>query len=155
VSFNDALELIMVLPGKMAKEMRTKFADIIKRYLAGDASLIKEAQANAASSHPIAQMARASLAADNGISAKDRALESRKRKIELDIMDSQACFENERRKLQIKNEKLELDTKESQARFEDKRRRLQIKNERLDLIKSLSPNGAIDDQVRMAFKDSI
>ena len=42
VTFNDALELIMVLPGKMAKEMRVKFADIIKRYLAGDASLVKE-----------------------------------------------------------------------------------------------------------------
>ena len=117
VSFNDALELIMVLPGKMAKEMRVKFADIIKRYLAGDASLVKEVQANAASSHPIAQMARESLAAD--VSPEDKALENRKRKLDMDRIE------------------------------------LQIHHERLQLIKSLSPNGVVDDQVRMVFKDSI
>ena len=128
VSFNDALELIMVLPGKMAKEMRVKFADIIKRYLAGDASLIKEVQANAASSHPIAQMARESLAAD--VSPEDKALEDRKRKLEVDIM-------------------------ESQARYEDEHRKIQIQHERFEFIKSLSPNGVVDDQVRMVFKDSI
>ena len=117
MSFNYALELIMVLPGKMAKEMRVKFADIIKRYLAGDASLVKEVQANAASSHPIAQMARESLAAD--VSPEDKALENRKRKLDMDRIE------------------------------------LQIHHERLQLIKSLSPNGVVDDQVRMVFKDSI
>jgi len=128
VSFDHALELIMVLPGKMAKEMRVKFADIIKRYLAGDASLVKEVQANAASSHPIAQMARESLAAD--VSPEDKALENRKRKLEVDIM-------------------------ESQARYEDEHRKIQIQHERFEFIKSLSPNGVVDDQVRMVFKDSI
>ena len=61
VSFQDAIELIMVLPGKVAKETRIKFANIIKRYLAGDSSLITEIQANAESNAPIAQLARASL----------------------------------------------------------------------------------------------
>ena len=124
VTFNDALELIMVLPGKMAKEMRVKFADIIKRYLAGDASLVKEVQANAASSHPIAQMARESLAAD--VSPEDKALENRKRKLELDLMESEAA-----------------------------QKKLHIHRERFEFIKSLSPNGVVDDQVRMVFKDSI
>jgi hypothetical protein len=61
VSFEDAIELFMVLPGKVAKETRTKFADVIKRYLAGDRSMITEIEANAASDAPIAQLARASM----------------------------------------------------------------------------------------------
>ncbi len=42
VSFENAIELIMVLPGKVAKKARAKFANIIRRYLAGDKSLTVE-----------------------------------------------------------------------------------------------------------------
>ena len=48
----------MVLPGKMAKETRAKFADVLTRYMAGDGSLIGEIHANALSTSPIAQLAR-------------------------------------------------------------------------------------------------
>ena len=58
LSFQDAIELIMVLPGKMAKETRTKFADVLTRYMAGDQSLVEEIQANAVSTSPIAELAR-------------------------------------------------------------------------------------------------
>ena len=61
VSMKDALILVMVLPGKTAKETRTKFANILERYMAGDGTLHAEIQANASSSSPIAQMARGSL----------------------------------------------------------------------------------------------
>jgi hypothetical protein len=61
VSFENALELIMVLPGKVAKDTRKTFASIIRRYLAGDKSLITEIEANAGSSSPIAQLARETL----------------------------------------------------------------------------------------------
>jgi len=64
VTFQNAIELIMVLPGKIAKETRTKFANIITRYLAGDDSLVTEIEANAQSVAPIPQMARASLVAE-------------------------------------------------------------------------------------------
>lgn len=46
VSFEHAIELVMVLPGKSAKSIRKKFADIITRYLDGDSSLCNEIQAN-------------------------------------------------------------------------------------------------------------
>lgn len=59
--FKDAIELVMVLPGQAAKEFRRNVADIITRYFAGDASLVSEVQANAQSSHPIAEMARAAV----------------------------------------------------------------------------------------------
>jgi len=64
LSFEDTIELIMVLPGKIAKEFRLKFVDIIKRYLAGDHSLIQEIQANSQSDAPIHQMARDACAPD-------------------------------------------------------------------------------------------
>lgn len=58
ISFQNAIELIMVLPGKMARETRTQFANIIRRYLAGDASLIAEIAVNAQSNAPMSRMAR-------------------------------------------------------------------------------------------------
>lgn len=78
VSFENAIPLIMVLPGKVAKETRAKFSKIIQRYLAGDQSLIMEIQANAASDSPIAQMARESL----GIVKEDAVMVGLKRKRE-------------------------------------------------------------------------
>ncbi len=61
VTFKDAIQLTMVLPGEMAKETRAQFASIIERYMAGDGSLHAEIEANAASAAPIAQLARDSL----------------------------------------------------------------------------------------------
>jgi hypothetical protein len=34
----------MVLPGKIAKETRTQLADIIRRYMAGDETLVVQAR---------------------------------------------------------------------------------------------------------------
>jgi len=61
LSFDNAIELIMVLPGKIAKQIRTQFADIIRRYLAGDATLAEDIEANAAADEPIQNAARASI----------------------------------------------------------------------------------------------
>ncbi|MCF8135479.1 MAG: hypothetical protein K9J32_08345 [Synechococcus lacustris] len=71
MSFKHAIDLIMVLPGKVAKEVRTQFSNIIKRYMAGDESLKDEIDANAQSSSPVAQMARASVQID-GEEERDR-----------------------------------------------------------------------------------
>ena len=46
VSFQDAIELIMVLPGKVAKATRKQFVDIIVRYLDGDESMCQEIKNN-------------------------------------------------------------------------------------------------------------
>ena len=72
VSFKNALELVMVLPGKIAKETRKKFCDILKRYMAGDQSMHDELDANAKSDSPIAQMARESLQEDYAVGFKRR-----------------------------------------------------------------------------------
>ncbi len=40
VTMDDAIELIMVLPGQGAKEIRKKIVDIIQRCMAGDQSMV-------------------------------------------------------------------------------------------------------------------
>ena len=61
LTFDHALELIMVLPGKVAKEFRVQACDILKRFFAGDQSLHAEINRNSASSAPIHAMARGEL----------------------------------------------------------------------------------------------
>lgn len=61
-SFEGALKLVMFLGGTRAAEIRSNLTSVFTRFQAGDRSLIEEIDANAASSNPIAQMARASIA---------------------------------------------------------------------------------------------
>jgi hypothetical protein len=54
----------MWLPGEKAKTFRSKVAEILRRYFAGDPTLLDDIQVNAASNAPLNQFARASLEAD-------------------------------------------------------------------------------------------
>ena len=83
VSFEHALELVMVLPGQTAKETRVQFANIIRRYMAGDATLHAEIQANGSSSSPIAQMARESLGSQEVVDEQLVRLKRRREELEL------------------------------------------------------------------------
>lgn len=64
VTFDGALTLMNWLPGEKAKTWRGKTTHILKRYFAGDPTLLDDIQANAASNAPLNQFARASLEAD-------------------------------------------------------------------------------------------
>jgi hypothetical protein len=61
ITLQGALKLIMWLPGNMAKDFRSKACDILTRFLAGDQSLHAEINANATSTAPIHEFARASI----------------------------------------------------------------------------------------------
>ena len=76
----------MVLPGKVAKETRVQFSDVLRRYMAGDESLVEDIRANAASSSPIAQLARASLPPP---ASDEETLADRKRRREIEDVDMQ------------------------------------------------------------------
>ena len=127
--------LLTMLGGKVAAEYRALVVDTFNRVMAGDRSLIKVIEANATSTAPIQQAFKRSLAEEPaaptlermcGLSSDEKALENRKRQIELDLMESDAA-----------------------------QKRLHVHRDRLEFIKSLSPNGVVDDQVRMMFKDSV
>ena len=84
VTFPGAIRLSMFLPGEHAKRHRFAMSQILTRYFAGDKSLLAEIEANAVSSQPVSQMARESL----GLSTSDeKALELRKRTLEVDNME--------------------------------------------------------------------
>ena len=72
ITFPGALKLMMWLPGSQAKAFRTKVTEIITRYFAGDKSLLHDIQANAESSSPINEAARASLESDQSKQALDQ-----------------------------------------------------------------------------------
>ena len=56
--------LIFALPGRVARAIKLKFADIITSYFGGDETLVSEIRANAASNDPIARMVRNALKKD-------------------------------------------------------------------------------------------
>jgi hypothetical protein len=125
VSFQHAIELVMVLPGKVAKETRTQFANIITRYMAGDETMIKEIKANAESQSVINQFARASL---------PQVEDKRKRKA---------------LELEEKEEALEV------SRMERRMKTIQAQKELMDMYAMVSPNNQLDDRTRLHFKDII
>ena len=82
ITFPGAIKLAMFLPGENAKKNRSAMVRILQRYYAGDESLIAEIEANASSASPVAEMARASLEADQP-SAIDTAMKRRREELEL------------------------------------------------------------------------
>ena len=66
-------------------EIRTNIAKIICRYLGADESLVDEIRANAKSDSPIAQMARASLAAEKAPAQNELSLPYKRKLEELEI----------------------------------------------------------------------
>jgi hypothetical protein len=81
LTFQDAIEFVMVLPGQTAMAVRQQFARIIREYIAGERSLIAEINANAASDSPLAQMARASAPP----SSDETAVGFKRRREELEL----------------------------------------------------------------------
>jgi hypothetical protein len=137
VSFQHAIELVMVLPGKVARETRAQFAGIIQRYLAGDQSLIAEIQSNAESSAPIAELARGSLEESTEYQL------THKRKLD------QLELEERTVELELKRVHVQLKTAEAQEKH------MTILTAHSALYTSLCPNQIIDERARVLIKDCI
>jgi hypothetical protein len=61
ITFNNAINLITMLPGPIAQAIRANFIEIGHRYLGGDTTMKKEIDANTVSKHVVNASARASL----------------------------------------------------------------------------------------------
>ena len=137
ITFPGAVKLIMLLPGENAKKHRSTMAKILVRYCAGDSLLIKEIEANAASDEPVAQMARASLAADNHNLNRKRDFE------QLEYEERVAALERTR----AETEKMKVETGRTKA---------DTNTQQLELYASLcGPNFQIDERARLLFKDMV
>lgn len=144
VTFTDALELVMLLPGKVAKETRAKFVDIIKKYLAGDQSLIREVEANAQSSAPISQMARAALAAEAMPVQNEISLPNKRKLEELEIAKLEADIGSRRAETEAK-------------RVETEARRHLVNHEHITKCtasyQDMCKDTVMDERARLIFKD--
>jgi chromosome segregation ATPase len=67
INFKGCLKLAMLVSGENAARHRSAMVNILSRYYAGDGSLTDEIEANAASSSPVAEMARNALAGEGGL----------------------------------------------------------------------------------------
>jgi hypothetical protein len=158
VSFKDALELVMVLPGRIAKETRTKFAGIIQRYMAGDESLVREVEANAQSDAPIQQMARASLAAEAAQAmavdpAPDAQALSRKRRIEeLEIEKMELAITISRREAELQHT---ISRREAELQHTISRREAELDyaTKITSTYRELCQDTVMDTRARLMFKD--
>ena len=138
VTLKEALQLVMVLGGEIAKETRTEFAKILIDFFGGEESLVDQVRANAASDSPIAQLARASLPVHDDLELKIT------RKRQFDREDALFGMEMAERKQKL----LHL-TAEAQVKVLDVQKML------LETYTSLCPNMLIDDRARLMFKDNI
>ena len=62
LSYEDSLQLVMVLPSKLAMQMREKFCRILVRYFASDKTIAVDLNANATSDEPMCKLAREHVA---------------------------------------------------------------------------------------------
>ena len=70
ITLKGALKLIEWLPGENAKNYRGQAVEILTRYLAGDASMHKELEANAAFTSPINVLASESVGSKPGAAVR-------------------------------------------------------------------------------------
>ena len=76
VSFNQAIKLLMVLPGVKAKDGRGKFAQVVHAFIAGDPELKTKIDENAESLHWFNVLARESLQADRAAASNRQTHET-------------------------------------------------------------------------------
>jgi hypothetical protein len=90
ITFPGAIKLSMFLPGESAKKNRSLMTEILVRYFAGDPTLIREIETNAASDDPVASMARAVLP----VVANDQVgLKLKRKREELEfVKESVECY---------------------------------------------------------------
>jgi hypothetical protein len=162
IEIEGAIKLMMWLPGDIAKQNRAKFTSILKRYLAGDRSLIKEIKANAASDAPIHKFTRASMAASDQSSGSDVeddvCIRKRKRMMMLDDIE----IEERRSIIQMRiaeakkctAEALKCEAEAKICGAEAKKCEIEAHNMNIEGYVNMCPNKVIDDKARIMFKDA-
>ena len=128
-------KLFLLLGGKVAGKFRELLSDTFRRVEAGDKTLIQVIEANAASSAPVQQAYRASLAEEPAAPVLDEMCLKRKRELE------------------------DLETAERREKLEESRENRRAKaiestQKALDLLASLDPKG-VDQRTKLQAADYV
>jgi hypothetical protein len=147
----------MVFPGKIAKDIRFLFCDVIRRFLGGDRSLISEIEANAESASPIAQLARASLASSQEVShSAKRQLDKDEALMELEISERKQRLSMLVSEAQMKALDTQMKASEVQMKAADAQMKVMGAQKMLmETYTLLCANQVMDDRARLLFKDNI
>ena len=146
ITFKGVLKLIMLVSGQKAALYRSAMVKILQKYYAGDGSLLEEVQANAQSTGPIQQMARASLVADAVPEVSEEIYLPFKRKLaELEV----AKRETEVQATKIANRAAEL-ANLSMERDSAREHLTKIK----DSYRELCVDTVMDERARLILKDN-
>jgi hypothetical protein len=141
ISFKHAIELVMVLPGETAKEVRSKFADIIRLYIAEN---MDDYDNNSGSTIPMSFLARASMDLP-AMNEAHEAIQFKRQRKQLEII---------RMKQEIKARGREYKTRESMA-YEELKERKQIRMKSLAAdYEEICSNHNIDERAKLMFKDA-
>ena len=146
ITFEHAIELAMILPGETAKKTRIAFANIIRRYLAGDESLVSEVRLNANSSESISQMARDSITKDEN-HTKERIFRKRVSEQDDTLMQLIVCD----KKQKILMQEIELKEKHSSYLIKS----LEVQTTIIESYTSLCENKVLDDEAKLLFKKNL
>ena len=146
ITFKGVLKLVMWVGGENAKKYRAALVSILQRYYAGDDTLTDEIEANAQSASPIAQMARASLAAEQPV--QELSLDFKRKREELEMCRMEAEIETMRADVEVKRKAIRAADLANMAAERD-------------LIAKVTANynevcqdTVIDERARLIFKDS-
>jgi hypothetical protein len=144
LTFQDAIEFVMVLPGQTAMAVRQQFARIIRQYIAGERSLIAEINANAESNSPLTQMARAAAPEEDAATV---GFKRRREELELFKLEEEVRAMARTRLANLKNDLEEL-ADPSTTKL-DERTRLMFKDSYMNLLMA-PPSGASGQQGALA-----
>jgi hypothetical protein len=144
ITFKGALKLVMMVSGAKAALYRSAMVKILTRYYAGDGTLLEEVEANAQSSAPVQQMARAALTEKVPVVHNEVALTNKRKLEELEIA-----------KLEADIEARQAETKAKLA--ENEARRLQANHEHVSKCSAsyqgMCKDTVMDERARLIFKD--
>jgi hypothetical protein len=138
----DIIALIMVLPGKMAKELRSQFADIIEKHIAVQHDPISGTTTLQLQAQPVTHAVGAGISCSVDSIIKKRQLEREDTLFEMEM-------EERRQKLLQLTAETSMKAAEAQMKVMDVQKRLR------DEYTLLCPNQVMEDRVRLQFKDNL
>jgi AraC-like DNA-binding protein len=148
VNLKDAMQLIMVLPGEMAKTVRVQIGEVMTDYFKGSESLVEQIRANAVSNAPICQLARA---CEDPVAAAPPACDalSKKRQLEMDEFELQIAMDERKQRLSMLASEAQMKAADAQMKV------MGVQKMLMETYALLCPNQVMDDRARLLFKDNL
>jgi hypothetical protein len=155
VNLKDALQLIMVLPGEMAKTVRAQIGEVLTDFFKGSESLVDQIRANAVSNAPICQLARA---CEDPVAAVPAACDSlsKKRQLDMEEFELQIAMDERKQRLSMLASEAQMKASDAQMKAADAQMKVMgVQKMLMDTYALLCPNQVMDDRARLLFKDNL